>query len=1040
MTLNNKFRFYAQYFFLFFFVFLLFPAFLYRLPDEGLDASWNIAIHLAYKYNLEFGKDFVFTYGPLGILHSRLPISVNLFVYLFFDLYFLTTLFFVCKEIFKRYFHYGTVIFIFLVITIAMYGALIEWYFFFFLFYLFSFVKTPDRRSHLLQAALLSLICFYFKISLGIIAVIVFLVAITYIFIRRKWKARSYVFLLGLYILFNLLTAQLLHVNLPGYLITGFQLINGYNDSMFRALSRQYVIYLYAALFIISILFCRITYQLVASIKKKEVFKNADELFIYGILGLSVFILFKTGFVRSDGHIYNFYKGVSLLAGFLFLYSPQNFQKKLSLYCCWAVILISSWAVNAMPGSYKPFLRVIKLSFFRIKSGEIKEYVRGISSYNHTLHTPPAKQSQNNDLKNLVGNNTVDIIPSEISKIYFNDLKYDPRPVIQSYTAYNKYLDDLNYQKYMSADAPEFILLQLNSIDERFPFFDESKTKLAILNRYKLAGEINGDLILRKRSSVKELVKTKEDEIVRVKSGEEIPIRKTGDLQYSRIFICYNFWGAIQRLFYKPPALKIILTVENGGIESYRAIKPILEDGIIVNKFIDTEEEFQLLMLSDGLLNKNIKSIRIEPYSSQGGLISDIKMVNSYFAFPEKSVAERIADNLAIEKTFDQDINKYKPILLNPSELEKDSILYGLNYFRPYSQLIKVEGWAFRVKANNENFIVKAILRSEDKIYELSTEKRSRPDLPPYFNRKDVANAGFTATVSKSNLPPADYQLGVMITDTVNNRKWIRYTDQHTLIRSNYIIEETGSINQAAINKKNIQFAFEPLTEDEEKIIIKGWAFVKGRDSKGGKTNLILQNKGLNYRINTDMVLRQDVIDYFKNPLFGYTGFYVEIPKSKLSKGLYSIAVEKIYPETRDSSIAFSDEKIRIDFPEIIVPVSMKELPASEDFLSGIDYVKDSEQFVSISGWAIQNMNEVQNSIIEIVLKGNQSMYACDTELKLRHDVTEYFKSKLNLDDCGFFVKISKKELPKGKYQVGIHIYQRGHKGVVKFIDEFINK
>ncbi|HEU5165402.1 MAG TPA: hypothetical protein VFU29_07675, partial [Chitinophagaceae bacterium] len=76
---------------------MLIPPSFYHRPLEGIDASWNIAIHLAHKYNLIFGKDFVFTYGPLGILYSRHPISVNLFVYLLFDLYFLVTFFFVMK-------------------------------------------------------------------------------------------------------------------------------------------------------------------------------------------------------------------------------------------------------------------------------------------------------------------------------------------------------------------------------------------------------------------------------------------------------------------------------------------------------------------------------------------------------------------------------------------------------------------------------------------------------------------------------------------------------------------------------------------------------------------------------------------------------------------------------------------------------------------------------------------------------------------------------------------------------------------------------
>ena len=54
--------------------------------------------------------------------------------------------------------------------------------------------------------------------------------------------------------------------------------------------------------------------------------------------------------------------------------------------------------------------------------------------------------------------------------------------------------------KYLSADAPDYILFSVNSIDDRYPFFDESRTKLAIFNHYSVVKEIDGDLLLRKKN------------------------------------------------------------------------------------------------------------------------------------------------------------------------------------------------------------------------------------------------------------------------------------------------------------------------------------------------------------------------------------------------------------------------------------------------------------------------------------------------------------------------------------------------------------
>jgi hypothetical protein len=81
----------------------------------------------------------------------------------------------------------------------------------------------------------------------------------------------------------------------------------------------------------------------------------------------------------------------------------------------------------------------------------------------------------------------------------------------------------------------------------------------------------------------------------------------------------------------------------------------------------------------------------------------------------------------------------------------------------------------------------------------------------------------------------------------------------------------------------------------------------------------------------------------------------------------------------------------------------------------------------------------VDSSSIEILLKRDRFVYAAGTRTRSRHDVTTLFKSKFNLDDCGFFVKLSTKALPAGRYQVGIHVYRDGDKGIVRWLDQAID-
>jgi hypothetical protein len=45
------------------------------VPRTGFDHSWQLALNLAAQHGLDFGRDVVFTYGPLGFLAQPLIVS-----------------------------------------------------------------------------------------------------------------------------------------------------------------------------------------------------------------------------------------------------------------------------------------------------------------------------------------------------------------------------------------------------------------------------------------------------------------------------------------------------------------------------------------------------------------------------------------------------------------------------------------------------------------------------------------------------------------------------------------------------------------------------------------------------------------------------------------------------------------------------------------------------------------------------------------------------------------------------------------------------
>ncbi|HMK18615.1 MAG TPA: hypothetical protein VK492_10450 [Chitinophagaceae bacterium] len=1036
MTEQSKSKLYLQYLFILFLTFLIFPSSFYQIPKTGLDPSWNISLHLANKYDLVFGKDFVFTYGPFGVLYSRLPISVNKYFYLLFDLYFLCTFIFVARKIFKAYFNFIIVLFAFLIVIVAMYDAAEQWFFFFLLFFLFSFLKEPAGKiGYLVQAALISIFCFYYKLGLGISSLTIFTMAITYAVIRKKLPVRNYIIIVVSYLLILWLCAVAFNVDMKGYLKGAIHIIDGFNDSMFIPLAAGLYKFAFASIAILAIIAFWILYRLITFVRKKEVLRNIDEIFLYLLFTMAVYVLFKSSFVRFDGHIFLFFKSMSIVIILIYLFTQGKIEKRIASFACWAVVLISLWVVNSAPGSYKPVNRIFNLSFIDFKIGEIKNYFTGLKNYDAEVTKSDKLLSQDNEFRKIIGNHSVDIIPAEVSKIYFNGFHYNPRPVIQSYTAYDGYLDNLNYEKYMSANAPDYVLFSMSSIDDRFAFFDETKTKLALINNYKVVGEVDEELILKKRDTSRSLIKLKEEENLIIKLGEDILVKRSSDIQVSSLFIEYNLTGKLRRLVYQPPVMKIFFTLENDEIKSFRVSKTILEGGVILNKFVDNKEEFQLLMQSDGKLSTSVKKIRLESYPANTGFIRTVRMKNSYYRFANKPTSEQITDSIGITGI----MNKFRPLRIGDTTvLQPEELHYNIEDFSSHGQTIRVSGWAFSEKNDNKNFLVKAILQSGNTVYELPSERKHRPDLPAFFARDDIEYSGISSLVSRAQLPPGEYKLGIGLFSTDNKLAKINYTDRHINIDAPNSIQKINRIEPRSFTDQ-VSYNIELVAEEQDRFLIQGWSFLKNGTTKKDTTNLILQNERETFRVGVASTKRVDIAAVFKNPLLENSGFSVYIPKDKFPEGEYMIGIEKIHGNDKRHNYVLTNKIVRIgDGSFNTSPIG--KLPAVQKFNAVIDHLDEGSDFFTVAGWAVENISNVQNSKIEIILKGSTSSYVAATEIRSRPDVTAYLKSTINIDRCGFSAKISKKDLEPGRYEIGICIKQKEGDGVVKFQGRFISK
>ncbi len=608
-----KFFFTWKNFFLLIVILLLLPEHIINLQPIGIDASWETGLNIAVKNGLTFGRDIIFTYGPLGFLstHNSPEITYgNLWIFLF-DLVLLGLIVYIINRSIKG--NYSLVVYG--LIYIAVYNltyAQSTWRLLLIvLYFIIRGIKEYDIFSQVVITLLLVL-QFFIKPSAAIYFIVIFIVTSLYLTIcGKRW---AWLFPVALAMLIFILSFPL-KVDLKGYIVSTFDFSRTYSEAMSRMAVRglKYTLSIFSAL---NIIFSFMIIALVLIIKNKK----AETILISGIAGLYIFFFFKQGYVRLDSsHLLAFWS-IALSMLLIYFQFETDLKNRLTRYLfIWIIIVTTasfSFFSKFEEGKYPVPLPVGYLTELFAKSYIQDYYNAGAKSY-----------EMPETVFNKIKQSTVDVIPYDICSVYFNGLNYKPRPVIQSYAASSDLSNRYNSDFFKRKDSPRYIIFGNGSIDGRYPFWDESQTKNTLLSEYAVADSLfawkekrDTSFLLEKREQPLQLTKYQiSDTLIGI--NNKIVIKKSDNLLVMSADIKYNTTGRLKNIIYRPSFINIRLFYENGGSGIYRLILPELKHGVIINKKIISPLDSYTLFRFLGKNNENITGFTIIPekndYQSQ---------------------------------------------------------------------------------------------------------------------------------------------------------------------------------------------------------------------------------------------------------------------------------------------------------------------------------------------------------------------------------------------------------------------------------------
>lgn len=559
-----------------------------RPPALELDASWRMVMGYGFVRGLQWGHDLVFTYGPLGFVMGK-----TYWGQLFWEMIgwqvaqaALVGWLFVSEgrrlRNVPRFFFYAFAVLFGVVYEDALQMiiiALLGW----------RLVRNADEetpRSGWFVSVLLALYG-AIKFTNLLFAGVGLAVAIGLALYRRAPRVAvvNVLVFAGTTLAIWLLCGQN-PLNFPAYVLSSLAISSGYNDAMsipspdapFRS-----------GLLVAGLLIAYLGLHIRASARRPFALANAL------LCAAFLFLNWKHGFVRADGHMIGFFIcALLVITAFptLLADAPTGRWIRQALLLP-AGILCVVGIEQALPGMARGITSQLQDRLWS-RGYELTHW--GV--FRQGLRDQMRDQRLQHDLfevRRVVGDATVDVLGYEQAIVLFNKFNYHPRPVFQSYSVYNAPLARRNLDFYASADAPAFVLVKIQTIDSRLATMDDPLVLNYFLHAYDYVLTEKGWQLWRRRADAPpaDNVAPRRLRTVPLTLGDTLEL---GELAQQPTWVTVDLrpslFGRIRKFLYKDPL--VFLVVEDTAGQSTRYRLPLDEGraGFILTPLVNNAADY----------------------------------------------------------------------------------------------------------------------------------------------------------------------------------------------------------------------------------------------------------------------------------------------------------------------------------------------------------------------------------------------------------------------------------------------------------------
>lgn len=703
------------------------------MPAAELDSSWQYALNAAVSNQLSFGRDLIFTFGPLASAYTQQYSPAT-------DTLMLLVSFVLGSAVFIGFAALGSgraSRLIAIPFVLLLFGTRDSIFMVLPLLMLLASESDRDTKWRRPTILFMGAACSLLPLIKGslVAAFALCTVLATIALARRSWRdaALLVVIELGTMALVWVLVGQSL-TDLPKYFSKQSEIIAGYTEAMSITGRRSEIL-----------IFIAVACFTLWTALKPDVRANWRILLAVAAV---LFLNFKLGFVRHDGHAIIAGSALVLVGFVLWLYQPL--PKTLLVLAAslggWFFIISTYESVSptALAGRLTTSLRHTAIGFkTRILNPEwLEEKFRASNDAIAKNHPLP------------ISDGTVDLYPVDLSTLLANGATWSPRPILQSYSAYTRKLATENAE-HLSRNGAQRVFFKVQPIDLRYPSLEDGSSWPVLLSKYEFKG-FAGEYVVLDRSV---------GPAARVEIGEAV-FKGTGTLGrqvsiplsapvWAEVDVTPTLLGKVVGLLFKLPPLKIVVHAADGSVGEYRFIAGPAKNGFLLSPMISNAREFVALRgnKSRSLLN----SRRIISFGI-GGAKGTRWLWNQSYALQMSPLLIEAAPGLDDVLLSEQEKSTSLDGAPVGGDCNIDSIngVTGNTDIQLGGDVLEVRGWAMisgtRGLENEGVAVVVADPSGETRVFRAS--KVTRPDVAAHFGQPHAQGSGFEALIDVSNLGP----------------------------------------------------------------------------------------------------------------------------------------------------------------------------------------------------------------------------------------------------------------------------------------------